>query len=330
VAYDTITVTGTVVSNGTTYTLTGAPTSIAGTTGNDTVNASSNTLNSHDAINGAGGVNTLNLTGGGYFDLGAPSTLANIQVVTAQESAAGTTVYMRNALNVTLTVTPGGTGSLLIYGGADSTIYNLGAGNDTVVAGAATETVKAGGGTALVQATSTLAGVSVQGGSVGSAGTTTLEITTGGNATLNGADTNLIVKLDAATNLGLGAATFITAQGAAAGHDTITAGGASQTLQSLGGSDTLIGATSFGDTFLGTSAGFAGDTIKGFGGSDTIDITDMLYTALKPLTYSGNTTSGKLGVTDGTHSVNLTMSGSYTLGSFAPSSDGHGGTLISI
>jgi hypothetical protein len=329
-AAETITVTGTVVSNGTTYTLTGAPTTIAGTTGNDTINAASNTLNSHDTISGAGGVNTLNLTGGGYFDLGAPASLTSIQVVTAQESAAGTTVFMRNSLNVTLDVTPGGGGSLLIYGGTDSDVYNLGAGVDTVVVGAKTETVNAGGGTALVQATSTLAGVLVNGGSVGSAGTTTLELTTGGTAALNGADANLIVKLDAASNLSLSTATFITAEGAAAGGDTITAGGASQTLESLGGKDTLVGAASYGDTFLGASAGFAGDTIKTFGGTDTIDITDMLYASLKPLTYSGNTTSGKLGIADGTHSVSLTMSGSYTLGSFAPSSDGHGGTLISF
>jgi hypothetical protein len=156
----------------------------------------------------------------------------------------------------------------------------------------------------------------------------TREITTGGSTTLNAADTNLIVKLDAATNLGLGTASFITAEGAAAGHDTITAGASNQTLESLGGNDVLTGAASYGDTFLGAAAGFAGDTIELFGGSDTTDITDMLYTALKSLTYSGNTSSGKLGVTDGTHNVTLTMSGSYSLGSFAPSSDGHGGTVI--
>ena len=328
---ETITVSGTVVSTGSTYTLTAAPMTIVGTTGNDTFNATTNTLNSHDSINGNGGVDTLNLIGGGYFDLGAPSTLANIEVVTAQESAAGATVYMRNALNVTLNVTPGGTGSLLIYGGNDSDVYNLGAGSDTVVVGAKTETVNGvGGGTGLVQATAALSTVLVNGGSVGSAGTTTLEITNGGNAGLNNGDTNIFVKLDLATNLGLGTASFITAEGATAGHDTITAGAANQTMESLGGNDLLTGASTYGDTFLGTSAGFVGDTIRTFGGSDTIDITDMLYSALKPLTYSGNGSSGKLGVTDGTHTVSLTMGGSYTLASFAPSTDGHGGTLISF
>ena len=329
-AAETITVTGTIVSNGTTYTLTGAPTTIAGTTGNDTINATSNTLNSHDTISGAGGVNTLNLQGAGYFDLGAPATLTNIQLVTAQESAAGTTVYMRSALTVTLNVTPAGSGSLLIYGGTGSNVYNLGAGSDTVVVGAKTETVNAGGGTGLVQATNTLAGVLVNGGSVGSAGTTTLEITNGGAVTLNGADTNLFVKVDSASVLSIGAGSFITAEGAAAGHDTITAGGVSQTLESLGGTDSLIGAASYGDTFLGTSTGFAGDAIRTFGGSDTIDITNILYSTLKPLTYTGTGTSGKLGVSDGTHSVALTMVGSYTVSSFVASTDGHNGTLISF
>jgi hypothetical protein len=327
-APETITVTGTVVSSGSIYTLTSAPTTITGTTGNDTIIAGSNTLNSHDAINGGAGVNTLSLIGGGSFDLGAPKTLSNIGVVTAQESAGGTTVYMRDSLNVTLTVTPGGSGSIVIYGAADTNVYNLGAGGDTVVVGAATEAVNAGGGTALVQATAAFAGALVNGGSVGSAGTTTLEITTGGTATLNAGDTNLVVKLDAATNLNLGTASFITAEGAIKGGDTITAGAANQTLESIGGKDTLIGASGFGDTFLGTAAGFSGDVIKGFGGSDGIDFTDLIYATLKPLAYAGNTTSGKLTVTDGTHSGSLTLSGSYTLASFTPISDGHGGTLI--
>jgi hypothetical protein len=117
--------------------------------------------------------------------------------------------------------------------------------------------------------------------------------------TPSGADTNLFVKLDSGTVLSLGSGSFITAEGATTGLDRITAGGVSQTLESLGG-------------------------------SNTIDITDVLYTALKPLTYGGNATSGTLGITDGAHKLTLTMTGSYTLGSFAPGSDGHGGTLITF
>jgi hypothetical protein len=110
----------------------------------------SNALNSHDQLDGSTGSNTLNLVGGGYFDLGAPAKLVNMQIVTAQESSAGTTVYMRNSLNVTVNVAPSGGGALTVYGANDSDVYNLGAGSDTVVLGAATEKVNGGGGTALV------------------------------------------------------------------------------------------------------------------------------------------------------------------------------------
>ena len=316
-----------VTVTGGTITLTPAPVTITAT-GNDTINAPSNTLNSHDSINAGPGTNTLNLVGSGFFDLGAPSTLSNIQIVTAQESAVGTYVYMRNDLNVALTVAPAGSGSIAIYGGTDADGYTLGVGSDTVVLGAATETVTAGGGTGLVQATAAFAGALVNGGSVASSGSTTLEITTGGTATLNSADTNLIVKLDAATNLSLGAATFITAEGAASGGDTITAGGANQILESIGGNDTLVGSSSFSDTFMGTAAGFSGDIIQAFGGSDAIDFTDILYGTFKSLGYTGGTTSGTLVAADSTHSATVTLDGSYTSASFTPLSDGHGGTLI--
>jgi hypothetical protein len=322
----TITVTGTIVSSGTTYTLTPAPVTITGTTGNDTLDATSNTLNSHDSIDLGAGTNTLALIGGGYFDLGAPRTLNDIQIVTAQESTGGTTVYMRNSLNTTLNVVPAGTGSLTIYGATDSTTYNLGAGSDTVVAGAATETVNAGTGTALVQATVGFAGVLVNGGS-SPVGSTVLELTTGGTGTLNAADTDLTVKLDAATNLMLGGMTLITVYGSAAGHETITAGGTGQTLISQGGHDTLVGWTGFGDIFEGSSTGLLGDVIKNFGGSDTLDLTNV--TAATSLTYAAGTGQGVLTVSDGTHSAAVTMSGSYTKASFEPlGSDGHGGTLI--
>jgi hypothetical protein len=530
-AAETLTVTGTVlVSIGQSYTLAVAPQTITGTTGNDTIYAAADTLNSRDSINGNAGIDTLVLTGGGVFDLGAPALLSNIEIVTVQESAGGTTVFTRNGLNVTVNVVAGGSGSLLIYGGTDSDVYNLGAGSDTVVLGAATESVYGtGGGTAVVQATAALATGVVAGGSTGtttleiaSAGTvtlntadtnlivqlgtaadtvvltsatqsvvvsgtaaavvqataayagdavagistnratlaitnagtaalnaadtnlivqlgtaadtvvlssatesvtggsgaavvqaaaayagdavagistnratlgitnagtaalsaadkyvavtlgatadmvvlssateslantaggtalvqataalasdkvigtsggiaaTTLEVTTGGSVTLNAADSNLTVQLDARTNLTLGSLGFITAEGSTAGGETITARGANQTLQTIGGNDTLVGSASFGDSFLGKGAGFAGDVIKNFGGSDTIDLTDIVFATLKPLSFTS--TTDKLAASDATHSATLTFTGgSYTSASFAVVSDGHGGTLI--
>jgi Ca2+-binding RTX toxin-like protein len=197
-----------------------------------------------------------------------------------------------------------------------------GTGNDTITVGAASQKVVGSTGPLTVKATAAEAGIVIRSGT----GAKTLELTTGGTAVLNANDTNLTVKLDASTNLGLGGLGFITAIGAAAGHDTITAGGTNQTLESTGGNDTLVGSSKFGDTFLGSSTGLAGDLIKGFGGSDVIDITDMVSGSVKPYVFN----AGQLTVTDGSHSVTLAFSGgSYTQGSFAaPVSDGHGGTLI--
>jgi Ca2+-binding RTX toxin-like protein len=198
-----------------------------------------------------------------------------------------------------------------------------GTGTDTIAVGAASQQVVGSSGTLTVRATSAEAGIAVASGS----GPTTLEITNGGNATLNAGETNLTVKLDASTNLGLSGLAFITAIGAASGGDTITAGGANQTLESTGGNDTLTGSSRFGDTFLGTSIGLAGDRINGFGGSDVIDITDISSSTVQPLAF--NSATDQLKVTDGTHSVTLTFSGTYTASSFsAPTSDGHTGTLI--
>ena len=282
---------------GTTTALPKMATTLVGTAGNDIVSAITNTLVLRDSIDGGGGTNTLTLLGGGTFNLALPKTLANIQQVTAQESTAGTTVTMRAGLGVTLTVAPAGSGSITIHGAADTDVFNLGGASDTVVLGSAAETVHAGGGTALVQATAAQAGALVTGGTTG---TTTLEVTTGGTATLDAADTHLNVTLDAATNLGLGAATFITA----------------------------VGSPAFGDSFINTAAGFAGDTIKAFGGSDTIDITDLVFKTFKTLAYTGATGSGTLVATDGTHSAAMKMTGSYIVADFTHAADGHGGTLI--
>ena len=220
-------------------------------TGNDLFIATNGALNGRDNITGGpGGPNTLELSGGGVFDLTAPKTLANIQVVDASEGQAGYTnggtslpntsqvVFLRDGLNVTLDVagaTPNAANpnpeAITIYGGADSDVINLGAGSDTVVLGSATETVNAGSGAALVQATATLADALVNGAA---SSQTVLEITNGGTATLNPNTSHATVQLDAATNLTLSKMGFITAIGEAASN-SITAAATNQTLESTGG-----------------------------------------------------------------------------------------------
>jgi hypothetical protein len=273
--------------------------SVNGGTGNGTFFVTAATADA--AIDGGSGTNVLHVQGGGSVTMGTGITGMS-------------QVFLDNS--ATYDFTANATTRLSMFAGT---------GTDTITVGAAAQKVVGSTGALTVKATAAEAGIVIDSGT----GSATLELTTGGTAKLNVNDTNLTVKLDASTNLGLGGLGFITAIGAAAGHDTITAGGANQTLESTGGNDTLVGSAAFGDTFLGTSAGLAGDLIKGFGGSDAIDITDMVSGSVKP--YVFNTATGQLTVTDGSHSVTLAFSGSYTAGNFAaPVSDGHNGTLITF
>lgn len=273
---------------------------VNGGSGQDTIVDTAATIGA--TLKGGSGKIVLDLQGGGTAVMGG-----NITAIPA--------VFLDNSAswNVTANADKG-------------LVFFAGTGTGVITAGDGSQGVFGSTGTLTVKATAANVGVAVYG--VSGSTTTTLEITSGGTVTLNAGDKNLTVKLDAATHLGLGTLGFITAIGAAAGGDTLIAGGANQTLESTGGNDTLVGSSKFGDTFLGSSAGLAGDTIKGFGGSDVIDISDMVSGSVKP--YVFNTATGVLTVTDGTHSVTLTMmGGSYTAGSFAaPVSDGHWGTLI--
>ena len=70
--------------------------------------------------------------------------------------------------------------------------------------------------------------------------------------------------------------------------------------------------------------------ISGFGGSDQIDLGDIAYSAATSLNYAADAgnTGGLMTVSDGGTAANIAMLGSFTASSFALSSDGHGGTLI--
>jgi hypothetical protein len=346
-ATETLTITGIVTPVGsTTYTLSAGPNNIVGANGGDVFIAPTYSLNSRDSLTGGTGANVMQLSGGGQFDLGAPTVFANIPTITAYEGqlASGTVantqqvVFLRDGSNETLSVVAGtaakgnanaesiviyssnATNSITLASGADSVI--LAQGTDTVVLGGVKNSVTAGGGTALVQGTAAVGSAAVVGAATGS---TTLEITNAGTVTLNAADTYLTVKLDGATKLTLSKLAFITANGAN-GHDTLIAGAANQTL--IGGTaDVLTGYTGGNDLFTGASAALNGDTVGNWITGDTIDLTDMSPSA--KLTYTGNTTKGALTISDGTHKCVLNFTGNFTLANFAaPVIDGHGGALI--
>src|SRR5207248_1784259 len=111
---------------------------------NDVLVAATKTLSIGDKIDLAGGSNTLKLVGGGAFDLRAPTTLVNVQTLSAQEGASATlqTVNLRNGLNLTVNVASGPAGSSIkIIGANDASVINLGTGADAVTLGSVNEVV---------------------------------------------------------------------------------------------------------------------------------------------------------------------------------------------
>jgi hypothetical protein len=90
--------------------------------------------------------------------------------------------------------------------------------------------------------------------------------------------------------------------------------------------------TAGGSLKLDSSTQFTG-RIMGFGGQDLIDLSDIAFGPSTTLGYSENNagTGGTLTVSNGTGTptANLVLLGNYTAASFAKSTDGHTGTLIS-
>ncbi len=345
---ETLTITGTVTpSTFTTYTLDSGPNVILGADGRgDIFQATAGSLNSRDQLTGGNGANSVNLIGGGTFDVNALRVFANIPTLNASEgqAASGTlagtvqTILMTDGADETLNVAAGNAAAgnnnaetIRIYGSSSTNTYNLASGSDklilagghdTINLGGSANSVTAGTGMALVRGTAAAAGGAVVGNS---SSTTLLEITGGGTATLNAADTNITVQLDAAGTLKLSAMGFITAIGSA-GNDTITALGGTQTLTGGLGNDTLMGFTGGNDTFADTAAGLNGDTIKNWTVGDIIDLKNVSAATIHALSFASNT----LTVTDGTNTSAIKFAPSQAaLHNFAVlGTDGNGGTLI--
>lgn len=156
-----------------------------------------------------------------------------------------------------------------------------------------------------------------------------LELTGGGSATLNAADTRLTVTLSQASTLTLSQQGFLTVVGSS-GADTLVAEAAGQTLKGGGGGDTLMGSAATGDTFFGTAAQMNGDTIGGFAGTDVIDVTDLLPGAGLSLTFTQGSGQGALTLAEGTQSTTIELLGTFTLSQFSTTSDGAAGVLVHV
>jgi hypothetical protein len=83
------------------------------------------------------------------------------------------------------------------------------------------------------------------------------------------------------------------------------------------------------ELFLTNSQTFSGN-ISGFTGTDSIDLQDINFaTGTTTATYTANSNlGGTLEITDGTHTTDLSMVGTYSQASFSIQNDGTGKTLL--
>ena len=79
---------------------------------------------------------------------------------------------------------------------------------------------------------------------------------------------------------------------------------------------------------LDASVNFGG-TIAGFALGDFLDLRDISFNpGTTTRNYVGNTSSGTLTVSDGTHTASIALLGQYMAAQFNLASDGHGGTVV--
>ncbi len=304
------------------FTLTTGVDTIVGTAVNDTIFAAANTLSSGDSINGAGGANGLILTGGGNFDLSAPTTLINIQGIRAQEGAgaAAQTVTLRAGLNANVAVTSVAGGSITIIGAANSDSIYLGNGTDSVTLGVG-EHVQGGSGNDTFIVTAATSTSSIKGGT----GVNTLVVQGGGVVTMGGAVTGMgTVSLASPTTFQANTSANLQIAGSAAGGDVITLGAASQSVVS-GGANELVKA----------SAANAGAVVSGVGAGSTLEIisggsvTENAATSVSTVKLDAATTLNLNGMAF-IHAIGSGASDTITAGGINQTLTGGGGadTLI--
>jgi autotransporter passenger strand-loop-strand repeat protein len=193
-------------------------------------------------------------------------------------------------------------GAEIVSSGGVATSVTIVGGVQTVVrGGSANGTVVSSGGSEIVSGTASGTVVDA-GGSVvvWSGGTANALILNGGSAT--------VMSGGAISGATISSGTLVISSGGAALSSTVT----------FAGSGSLV----LDDTkFRGKIAGFDSP-------AETIDLTTVTFGSATTLGYTGNSLSGTLTVTDGTHTARLAMLGQYTAASFHLIDDTHGGTLV--
>ncbi|MDE8350033.1 MAG: hypothetical protein POG74_11220 [Acidocella sp.] len=213
-----------------------------------------------------GGGGTLQLTGGGVFDLSTPDSITNIATINAQEGtgASAQTVYLTDgtkfAVNVQAdsnSLTPQ-TSGIVIYGAENADIITAGVGHDIVYL-AGSESLTGGSGVANVHITGDTANNVIGSGS----GSINLVVDGGGEVKLGANVTKASsVALSTNTHFTANGLAGLQITGSAAGHDVITLGAASQCVVAGGANETIK-----------ASAAFAGASVSGLGANSTLEIT---------------------------------------------------------
>jgi len=338
--------------------------------GNDIIIATNNTLNPGDVIDGGGGANTLELQGGGIFNLKAPTTLTDIQTVTAQESQTQLQfVFLRNGLNnVAVNVSPDTSvtpsnpipPTIFIFGANNNDTINLGSGDDVVELGSAAEKVNLGSGNDFIFATSSTIDATIGNGT----GADNSLVVTGGGTMTMGADITDIsealllrsakpydftanatpgLTVDDLSSGGLAFLGTLAAEASALGSfpagassDTIRAGAAAQILTGGSAGKLTMDAANQSNILLeDTAALFKGDTVEDLVTGDKFDITGIAYSAAHTtlgfaFNKASDTTTMSVAVS-GKQQTAITLLGQYMASDFSISADTAGtGTLITL
>jgi hypothetical protein len=125
-------------------------------------------------------------------------------------------------------------------------------------------------------------------------------------------------------------ASYLTVQGEVSGSGIAKIDGAGTIdFEASSTANVVFGSGAAGTLKLGDAFHFNG-TISGFTGSDTIDLAD-LSSATASLSYSENAAGGggTLTISDGSHSLELSLVGAYSADNFSLVADQAKGTLVS-
>ncbi len=176
----------------------------------------------------------------------------------------------------------------------------------------------------------------INAGTIDATGSHALTIDTGSNIVVNSrvleasGSGGLVVASSIANSGELWAhGATLTVQGDVSGNGVATIdGGGTLDFEASSTAHVVFGSGASETLKLGDSFHFNG-TISGFAGSDVIDLAD-LASATTSISYQENAagTGGTLAISDGAHTVELSMLGHYTTDNFSIASNGVSGSLI--